>query len=136
MLFDLHRSRPAGEPGQTPVDVNGQPDSRRSASGEDPDSERAGHVHVHRLPMIRGLRANVRKWLIDHGKRGMTEISERLRSIRECRHLSRAPLARIESGESGTPRRNTVRVLADGLRVERCIGWRSRGSRTWTSNWR
>ena len=64
----------------------------------------------------------------------MTEISERLRSIRECRHLSRAQLARactygrnriterqiarIESGESGTPRRNTVRVLAEGLRVE------------------
>ena len=62
----------------------------------------------------------------------MTEISERLRAIRECRRLSRAQLARacgrnriterqiarIESGESGTPRQNTVRVLADGLRVE------------------
>ena len=62
----------------------------------------------------------------------MTEISERLRAIRECRHLSRAQLAqecgrnriterqiaRIESGESRTPRQNTVKVLADGLRVE------------------
>ena len=62
----------------------------------------------------------------------MTEFSERLRAIRECRHLSRAQLAqaclpkritertitRLESGESGTPRQNTVRVLADGLRVE------------------
>ena len=62
----------------------------------------------------------------------MTEISERLRSIRECRHLSRAQLARacgrnriterqiarIESGTIGTPRQNTVNALADGLRVE------------------
>ena len=62
----------------------------------------------------------------------MTETSERLRTIRKCRHLSRAQLARacgrnriterhiarIESGEIGTPRQNTVKVLADGLRVE------------------
>ena len=62
----------------------------------------------------------------------MTEISERLKTIRECRHLSRAQLARacgrnriterqiarIESGEIGTPRQNTVKVLADGLRVD------------------
>ena len=62
----------------------------------------------------------------------MTEISERLRAIRECRHLSRAQLARacgrnriterqiarIESGTIGTPRQNTVNTLADGLRVE------------------
>ena len=62
----------------------------------------------------------------------MTEISERLRTIRECRHLSRAQLARecgrnriterqiarIESGTIGTPRQNTVNALADGLRVE------------------
>ena len=60
------------------------------------------------------------------------EFSERLRAIRECRRLSRAQLARaclpdritvrtitrLESGESGTPRQNTVRVLAGGLRVE------------------
>lgn len=62
----------------------------------------------------------------------MTKIFERLKAIRECRHLSRAQLARacgrnriserqiarIESGEIRTPRQHTVKVLADGLRVE------------------
>ena len=62
----------------------------------------------------------------------MTETSERLRTIRKCRHLSRAQLVReclprriaertirrIESGEIGAPRQHTVKVLADGLRVE------------------
>ena len=62
----------------------------------------------------------------------MTVISERLGAIRECRYMTRAELAgacgpgriserqiaRIESGESETPRRNTLKVLADGLRVE------------------
>ena len=62
----------------------------------------------------------------------MTEVSERLRAIRECRHLSRAALAqacgrnrvterqiaRIESGTTKTPRQNTVNARADGLQVE------------------
>ena len=62
----------------------------------------------------------------------MTETSERLRTIRECRHLSRAQLVRaclpktiaertilrIESGKIGAPRQHTVKVLANGLRVE------------------
>jgi len=60
----------------------------------------------------------------------VTQIHERLRIIREYRHLSRAQLAqvcrgkiserqiaRIESGETQTSRQNTVNVLADGLRV-------------------
>ena len=60
----------------------------------------------------------------------MTYIHKRLRIIREYRHLSRAQLAqacggkiserqiaRIESGEIRTTRQNTVKVLADGLRV-------------------
>ena len=68
----------------------------------------------------------------------MTEISKRLRAIRECRYLSRAQLvrecghnkitgrneiterqiSRIESGESRTPREDTVKALAHGLQVE------------------
>ena len=62
----------------------------------------------------------------------MTVTSERLRTIRESRYMTRAELeracgpgriterqiARIESGESETPRQNTLKVLAAGLRVE------------------
>ena len=61
----------------------------------------------------------------------MTEIAERLRAIRKLRGLSREQLAhactpaltarhiaRIESGETRNPRRHTVTMLADSLRVD------------------
>ena len=62
----------------------------------------------------------------------MTGISERLGTIRKCRHLSATELARacgsngiserqiarIESGESKNPRPRTVKLLADRLQVE------------------
>ena len=66
------------------------------------------------------------------GSEELTEVSKRLKTIRTSRNLSRAELAqrcganritdrqiaRIETGESRNPRRHTLTVLAEGLRVE------------------
>ena len=89
--------------------------------------------NVHKCPIDRESQGDYHDFFREcysQSENTMTYIHKRLRSIREYRHLSRAQLAqacggkiserqiaRIESGEIRTTRQNTIKVLADGLRV-------------------